>query len=98
MTTLPGTLTDQELHELIELVKQTHGFDFSNYSKASLKRRLSRIVTLKKVGIKELKEALTNNLDFFRWFLNEVTVNVTEMFRDPPFYKALSALVVPYLS
>jgi chemotaxis protein methyltransferase CheR len=98
MTTLPGMLTDQELHELIDLVMQTHGFDFSNYSKASLKRRLSRIITLKKVGLKELKEALTNNPDFFRWFLNEVTVNVTEMFRDPSFYKALKTLVVPCLS
>jgi len=98
MTTLPGPLTDSELHELIELVNETHGFDFSNYSKASLKRRLSRIVTLKKVGFEGLKEALANNPDFFRWFLNEVTVNVTEMFRDPSFYKALNTLVVPRLS
>ncbi len=98
MTTLPGTLTDSELQELIGLVKETHGFDFSNYSKASLKRRLSRIVTLKKVGFEELKGALTHNPDFFRWFLNEVTVNVTEMFRDPSFYKALNTLVVPCLS
>jgi len=98
MTTLPETLTDQELHELINLVRVTHGFDFSNYSKASLKRRLSRIITLKKVGFKELQDSLTNNSDFFRWFLNEVTVNVTEMFRDPSFYKALNTLVVPYLS
>ena len=98
MTTLPGPLKDSELHELIELVNETHGFDFSNYSKASLKRRLSRIVTLKKVGFEGLKEALANNPDFFRWFLNEVTVNVTEMFRDPSFYKALNTLVVPRLS
>jgi len=68
MTTLPGPLTDSELHELIELINETHRFDFSNYSKASLKRRLSRIVTLKKVGFEGLKEALANNPDFFRWF------------------------------
>src|SRR6185312_12045625 len=98
MTTLPGTLSDHELQELIDIARQTHGFDFSNYSKASLKRRLSRIVTLKKISFKELKEALTNNPDFFRWFLNEVTVNVTEMFRDPSFYKALISLVIPHLS
>jgi len=98
MTTLPGTLTDSELQELIDIVKETHGFDFSNYSKASLKRRLSRITTLKRVGFQELKDALMKDPDFFRWFLNEVTVNVTEMFRDPSFYKALKTLVVPYLS
>ena len=98
MTTLPGALTDQELQELINLVREAHGFDFSNYSKASLKRRLFRIITLRKVGFDGLKDALTHNPDFFRWFLNEVTVNVTEMFRDPSFYKALSSLVVPSLS
>lgn len=98
MTTLPGALTDQELQELIDLVMETHGFDFSNYSKASLKRRLFRIITLRKVGFDGLKDALKHNPDFFRWFLNEVTVNVTEMFRDPSFYKALNSLVLPCLS
>lgn len=98
MTTLPATLTDQQLQELTGLVRETHGFDFSNYSKASLKRRLSRIIALKKLGFDELNAALTHNPDFFRWFLNEVTVNVTEMFRDPSFYKALNSVVVPHLS
>jgi chemotaxis protein methyltransferase CheR len=98
MTTLPATLTDQELQELIDLVRETHGFDFSNYSKASLKRRLFRIITLKKISFNDLKDGLTHDPDFLRWFLNEVTVNVTEMFRDPSFYKALSSSVVPYLS
>ncbi|MDO3626342.1 protein-glutamate O-methyltransferase CheR [Mucilaginibacter sp. BT774] len=98
MTTLPGALTDSELHELIELVKEKHGFDFSNYSKASLRRRLSRITTLKRVGFTELKDSLANNADFFRWFLNEVTVNVTEMFRDPSFFRTLNTFVVPHLS
>ncbi len=35
---------------------------------------------------------------FFQWFLEEITVNVTEMFRDPFFYKALNAQAIPYLS
>jgi len=61
MTTLPGTLADTELHELIRIIKETQGFDFSNYSKASLKRRLSRIITLKKLGFQDLKEVLINN-------------------------------------
>ena len=59
MTTLPGTLADTELHELIRIIKETQGFDFSNYSKTSLKRRLSRIITLKKLGFQDLKEVLT---------------------------------------
>lgn len=92
------SITDSQLLELTSLVKKIHGFDFSDYSKASLKRRLSRIMMLKRLGFHELKHALINDHSFFQWFLEEVTVNVTEMFRDPTFYKALKTQVIPYLS
>ncbi|WP_426671806.1 CheR family methyltransferase [Mucilaginibacter sp. McL0603] len=91
-------VTEPQLYELIDLVKKVQGFDFSCYSKASLKRRLARIMMLKKLGFYELKHMLINDPHFFQWFLEEVTVNVTEMFRDPTFYKALTTQVIPYLS
>jgi chemotaxis protein methyltransferase CheR len=98
MTTSPGALTEPQLYELIDLVKKAHGFDFSNYSKASLKRRLSRIIMMKRMGFYELRDVLVNDPQFFQWFLEEITVNVTEMFRDPSFYKALNTQVIPHLS
>ena len=91
-------LTAEQVTELIDLVKKVHGFDFSDYSKASLKRRLSRVMMIKKLGFYDLKHVLLNNPDFFQNFLEEITVNVTEMFRDPSFYKALNNQVIPYLS
>ncbi|MES2108803.1 MAG: protein-glutamate O-methyltransferase CheR [Bacteroidota bacterium] len=94
---LPG-LSAEEVTELIDLVKKVHGFDFSNYSKASLKRRLNRVMMIKKLEYYDLKHALLNQPDFFQDFLEEITVNVTEMFRDPSFYKALNNQVIPYLS
>lgn len=91
-------LTVPELDELVDLVKKVHGFDFSAYSKASLKRRILRIMQLKKLQFYDLKHILVNEPHFFREFLDEITVNVTEMFRDPLFYKALSNQVIPYIS
>src|SRR5882757_6963647 len=91
-------LTAEQVTELIGLVKKVHGFDFSDYSKASLKRRLSRIMMIKKLGFYDLKHVLLNDPVFFQNFLEEITVNVTEMFRDPSFYKALNNQVIPYLS
>jgi chemotaxis protein methyltransferase CheR len=91
-------LTTQELDELIDLVKKVHGFDFSAYSKASLKRRMIRIMLNKKFSLYDLKHILINNHDFFQEFLDEITVNVTEMFRDPFFYQSLNSQVIPYLS
>ena len=53
---------------------------------------------IKKLSFYDLKHKLVNELDFFQDFLEEITVNVTEMFRDPTFYKALNNQVIPYLS
>jgi len=97
MTDTSG-ISDLQLTELTDLVKRAHGFDFSDYSKGSLKRRLSRIIMLKKVSMEELTRLLQAEPQFFQWFLEEITVNVTEMFRDPAFYKALNTQVIPYLS
>jgi len=98
MSTEQEILSVQQLDELIDLIKKFHGFDFSFYSKASLKRRVLRIMQNKKQTFYDLKHTLVNNHLFFQEFLDEITVNVTEMFRDPSFYKALNNQVIPYLS
>jgi len=98
MNTEQEILSVQQLNELIDLIKKFHGFDFSCYSKASLKRRVLRIMQNKKQTFYDLKHTLVNNQPFFQEFLDEITVNVTEMFRDPSFYKAINNQVIPYLS
>ena len=90
-------ITDEQVEELILVTRNIYGFDFEGYSRASLKRRLSRIMTLKSLDFFDLKSVLTNSPDFFHEFLNEVTVNVTEMFRDPHFFKSIKENVLPYL-
>jgi chemotaxis protein methyltransferase CheR len=97
-TITKDSITNEQLSELIDIVKKIHGFDFSDYTEASFKRRLARIMMLKKLEFYDLKHVLVNDPDFFQEFLEEITVNVTEMFRDPAFYKALNSQVVPYLS
>jgi chemotaxis protein methyltransferase CheR len=98
MNEISHNITTEQIAEIIDLVKVSHGFDFSDYSKASLKRRISRVMMIKKLGVEDLKRLLANDAVFFQFFLEEITVNVTEMFRDPAFYKALSNQVIPHLS
>ncbi|AOM77930.1 CheR family methyltransferase [Pedobacter steynii] len=86
-----------QLSELIDFIKNIHGFDFSDYSAASLKRRVTRIMQLQKLSLFDLRTLLTNDHDYFESFLIEVTVNVTEMFRDPSFYKSVKENIIPYL-
>ena len=95
--TTPETISFEELSQLITLIKNTNGFDFSNYSAASFKRRVIRIMQLQKLSLFDLRNLLTNDANYFESFLIEITVNVTEMFRDPEFYISMKNTVLPYL-
>lgn len=94
----PADITLPQITELVALIKKLYGFDFGNYSKASLRRRIIRIMQLQKLPFYDLKHQLVNSREFFQNFLEEITVNVTEMFRDPTFYQALNSQILPYLS
>ncbi|MEO5911259.1 MAG: CheR family methyltransferase [Pelobium sp.] len=87
----------EELTEIVELVRNIHEFDFSNYSNASLKRRFERLLISNHWDIIDLKTKITNEPKFLDFLIREITVNVTEMFRDPDFYNSLILNVLPYL-
>ena len=92
-------LTQDELEEIIDLIRTQHGYDFSDYARASLLRRVTRCMNIAEFKTSyELKYHLTNDKTFFAWFLETLTVNVTEMFRDPVFYKDLREKVIPTLA
>ncbi|NBB21600.1 protein-glutamate O-methyltransferase CheR [Runella sp. CRIBMP] len=92
-------LTAEELNEIIQLIYTQHGYDFSDYARSSLLRRVARCMTIAEFKTSyELKYHLINDKSFFAWFLETLTVNVTEMFRDPIFYKELREKVIPTLA
>jgi chemotaxis protein methyltransferase CheR len=93
----PDMISFEDLNSLTEFIRNIHGFDFSEYSPASLKRRVTRIMQLQKLSLFDLRTLLTNDLNYFESFLMEITVNVTEMFRDPAFYQSVTQNVIPYL-
>ncbi len=92
-------LTTDELDEIIDLIWRQYGYDFSHYARASLMRRVTRCML--NAGFRngyELRYHLTNDPNFFYWFLQTLTVNVTEMFRDPVVYRELREKVLPKLA
>ena len=92
-------LPDKELQQLINVVYQKYGYDFSDYSEASLKRRITRLMNMNDIQhLFELEDKILNNAAFLNTFVEEITVNVTEMFRDPSFYRSLTENVFPYFS
>lgn len=94
----PGIVKDEELEYLIKDVYDLYGYDFSLYSRASFKRRVNRICLIDKfTSFAELRYTLINEPNYLKHFIEEVTVNVTEMFRDPYFFKELRENILPQL-
>jgi chemotaxis protein methyltransferase CheR len=92
-------MTDAEIDEIIQVLKREHGYDFSNYSMASFRRRVQRVMNLYHIaGFYDLKYALVNDKKFIGHFVHEISVCVTEMFRDPQFFKKLTDKVLPLLA
>ncbi|AKD03666.1 protein-glutamate O-methyltransferase CheR [Pontibacter korlensis] len=90
---------EQEVEALIQDIHTQYGYDFGGYARASVYRRIKRFLGQKGLAsVEELRGALFANSYFFENFLQEVTVNVTEMFRDPAFFLSLRANVLPILS
>ncbi|UII32966.1 protein-glutamate O-methyltransferase CheR [Fulvivirga ulvae] len=83
-----------DLKRITELVKTKYNYDFTNYAMSSFKRRILRILELHNLNVDELIKRLYEP-PFLDDFLNEITVNVTEMFRDPPFWRVLRDDIIP---
>lgn len=87
----------EDLEEIIYILRNISEFDLSGYSKSSLKRRIERFLQVEKMDLVDLKNAIVNVKDFHLYFIQELVVNVTEMFRDPEFFVSLKTNVIPYL-
>ena len=94
----PSIIRDEELTILLEDVFSIYGYDFTQYSRASLKRRVNRICMIDKFkSFAELRYKVLNDKSYIQHFVEELTVNVTEMFRDFHFFKVLREQVLPQL-
>ncbi|MBU8881552.1 protein-glutamate O-methyltransferase CheR [Kaistella sp. DKR-2] len=90
--------SDEHIETLLSDVLEIYGYDFTGYSRASLKRRIVRLYELDRfVSFAEYRYKIRTEPGYFKRFLEQVTINVTEMFRDPAFYKALRTEVLPKL-
>ncbi|MGO1597931.1 MAG: CheR family methyltransferase [Sphingobacterium sp.] len=90
-------LTFNQIEEVVVLLKNVSDYDLSGYTRSSLKRRIQRIMNLEHMDIVDLKNAVVNTVGFQQYFVEEITVNVTEMFRDPVFFNKLTSDIIPYL-
>lgn len=89
---------DIELKLFIDAILLKYDYDFRHYSGASFKRRVS--AAMNRFGcstLSQLQDRVLNDTRTFPLLLDFLTVQVSEMFRDPSYFLALRQHVVPLL-
>jgi len=87
-----------EVRLLLEAIYERYGYDLRRYEPAAIRRRLDAV--LAKSGAShygELQHRILHEPSFFAGMVDDLTVQVSEMFRDPAFHLAFRRQVVPVL-
>lgn len=95
---MPHRSLDIELRLLVDAIYLKYHYDFRGYAAASLKRRVT--AAMSRFGcqtISQLQDKLLHDEAAFPALLDYLTVQVSEMFRDPDYFKGLREEVVPLL-
>ncbi|EQB05142.1 MULTISPECIES: CheR family methyltransferase [Sphingobium] len=91
-------IEDIEIQLLLEAVYKRYHYDFRYYARASVKRRLLQArQQLGFASISGMQESILHDPAMLPRLLNYLTVQVSEMFRDPSYFRALREQVLPHL-
>lgn len=89
---------DLELRLLLEAIHEKSRYDFRDYSHASLKRRLVQARDrFQCASFSQLQHRVLHDPSFIAELLPYLTVQVSELFRDPSYFMALRTQVIPHL-
>lgn len=98
MDQVTAPVEDIEIELLLEAIYRRYHYDFRHYARASIKRRLIQARTaLDFESISAMQERLLHDPAMLPRLLNYLTVQVSEMFRDPSYFRALREKVIPHL-
>ena len=93
-----SSIEEVEIDLLLEAVYRVRGFDFRDYSRASLRRRIQNRLRTEKVDtVVRLLDKILHDASCMDRFVAGLSVTVSTMFRDPGFFRALRVQVFPLL-
>ena len=85
----------EEVNKFIDVVKTISTYDFTDYSDRSFRRRIDKILSDNRMTIDELISKVSKDKDFLERAVKDITVNTTELFRDPELWIALKYRILP---
>ncbi|MEM9897624.1 MAG: CheR family methyltransferase, partial [Bacteroidota bacterium] len=92
-------ISGEELTALMQAINNRYGLDFTNYERTSLKRGIVRLMLKNNMNsIIELWSKVLKDGDFFQGAIDDLLVNLTELFRNPDVWIKLRDDILPTLS
>jgi chemotaxis protein methyltransferase CheR len=91
------TISSLDLQQFNSVIRNQSGYDFSEYSDKSIKRRLAKVLLDYKLDLPGLLIQIKNDQQFLEQIVKDITVNTTELFRDPQIWQYLIHVLLPKL-
>jgi chemotaxis protein methyltransferase CheR len=88
-------IEDHDIEQFTEVLKSLSDYDLSDYSSKSLKRRLAKVLLDNHSTMPALIKKMSHDRAFLEKVIKEITVNTTELFRDPPIWHMLRFDILP---
>lgn len=86
-------ISQEDLYSLYQTFQKVSVYDFSNYAYKSFLRRIEKVLTDNHLTIKELIKNLNKDYNYLQSIVNQITVNTTELFRDPDVWIAINKIL-----
>jgi len=88
-----------DTRNVIKMIKEVFGYDFTNFAITTFRRRLDVVINNNKLrDADSLMQRLQNDKPFFDQFLFDISVDTTEMFRDPSLWRYLKDKILPEIA
>ncbi len=85
----------EDVNRFIDTIKSVSTYDFSDYSERSFKRRIDKVLNDNRMDINGVINKLSKDKDFLENVIKDITVNTTELFRDPDLWITLKYRILP---
>ena len=93
-----STRDDRDFDELLAFIRESRGFDFTNYKRSTLTRRIrKRMMDARAASYGDYRDLLETNADEYNLLFNTILINVTGFFRDAEVWTFLQREVMPEL-
>ena len=91
-------VVEKDIQNFQQAVRDHTVYDFSDYSRTSLQRRLNRILLELDMNMDQVVRRMQNDRDFADRIMKKITVHTTELFRDPQVWKKIKNELLPAIS